>query len=641
MAFRTVLTLLLAFCFISPCIMQAVNASFVTDDTKDIEHIIFNNAEPGLFNSILDLDDNATDDYNNFNYTEIGSLWGDGKYIYPLTPPLYASIPENQTYISFAQIFSLSERTFSGACDMWVRLPFNRDPGISAPYPNTTLWDTGNYTVKIYQLTTGLSNITDLSAGDVEFSYHYGDMIFNRSYSGDGVTDEEYYRGQQLITSEGKYIYFTWLRVSCHLSSLSKYVFFVNWSMGSQDKPMVLYLTEGDSWGDNKAQCWLNTSSNDTIYLPFDLDISVFIREVPHNGLVSVLIEGDAFYRGRIDFNGISTNTYPNYNFVVPVSVDDDNLTIETKVYYTAAAPATYYNYTGAIDGESFIYFTFNVSAGLTLDYVNIVISSNNSHNFLLYLVDSTRGYGWLESGLFASQIYNNTDTAYIFQSSMSLYGYASWDDFKLVQTRFNPILIPFNSTGSPQEDTELIGVTMMIITARLEENIAHETYMLRLRERLKIQLGVALFPLKIIDLALEGLVWVTSSLVKWLRDDWGAAQYLPGWASKLADFIGWIKGAIRWAIGFMIDIAKLVIKYLSYTIYMLSKFIGLFMAILIGILILNGVDAIGRGMKKYNFLEELSKEWTFTQSVLVLMFVILGWIFNIIWGMVNAIIPF
>lgn len=631
MKHRAMIAVFIVSLFFSPIVFQVVSASDLTRGEEVLEEITVSNPMPELFDQLLDLGDNSTDDYNNFNYSEMDGQFGRvGKYVFPLSPPMEFNCPENQTSFTYGTIFNINEKIFSGASEVWFRLPF------MAYYPSLPKLSAGNFTLKLYRLTSSYYNISDVTDNGLEFNKEPA-MVWNRSYVGN-YTDGYYFKEQIATTPDGRQITFYWLRVNAPLTDYCRYAFYLYFEPSFISDIMIrFYITEGDSFGDGIYNSWLNLSTNDTHYLPFDVDLTMLVTDVLHNGLCSVNVTDNRVYRtyltGYNDIIGSSTRL----NVIFPLVVEDANLTVDIRVRYSGGGFEDFLESTGYINGSGYVQLCLNPSShGSIAKNISLALYNNSCNFFLVFTVGHQRGFDAIESGDFSSYLTSGGDWG-ILQSSMPLYTYANFDSFEINNTQFTPVLVPYLSSDNLSQDIDTIGKMNIRILARIDANNYMETQSMILEEKLKLLFGFFMLPIKAIDLMLEALDnWVITPFLNWLKDDPGGT----GVVKAAWDFMTWLADGVSYAVGLFMKIIEAAIEWGSWALYHLSKFFGLMMGVMICILSINAVDAFVRGIIKKDPIKELSLEWERTSRVLIFLFTVLSFLAHIILGVADMLIP-
>ena len=635
MRYMKLYTIFLAFLFLVPFVSSVAEASDLSKQFETITNVQFNNPASAYYNVTANVMDDATNSYNNYLYTGMNTSFNNsGKYIYPLSSPFEVRPDNMVSNISFSTRFSLSNDMYSGISDFWIRLPFTIGVSITTGlHPPANSMPTGNYTVKLYR-GYGNTNISDMNHIDVSLDTD-STVVYDRDYDGNNGNNKYYKAYPSPHTRGDIQLYFVWLRISAPIQSGSNYILYVNNNDG-YNRNYSYFPSNGDSFADNRYGSVLKLGTGDTTYYPIDFDLSIFIIDILHDGLVSYLVDGYGAWSQFYFDNFNSTGVY--FNFICPVMVDNDNITIDTRIFYDGGFD-DYSNETPVIDGKGYAHVSIDPVDGKNIYRIRVLISTTGGNDFIVYLADSYLCEAPLLDNVTSNKypFRINTGSDRYINSGLILYSYISLDPFSLSYEIFHPNIIGYPSTGNILDDLHFISLQSIVLNARDESNQRNHAYSLMMREKLKIMMGLAYWPLKIIDLALEGVAWIGERVWEFVTDRDGLLIDVLDWPTWLKD----LADGIIYAIGLFIEIAETVIQYGPYVLYMSAKILGVFIAISLAVIVLNGVDAVTKDIINGTPFLNLAVEWPKTRSIIGFYLAIATYIALFVFNIVQAVIPF
>lgn len=602
--------LLILFCILSPFIIQTAEASTLSTDEKTLTDIVFNNPNSNYHNTSLDLSNNNTDLYNNYNYTNMSQILGNhGKYITPLTPTINARLPVNKTTLGYASIFTLNEKMYDGASQTWIRLPF--------------YMDFTNINIRVWQLESSDTNITTYNNTAITFNRDVR-LIWNITYT--KTTDfYNFIRWQNITTFDGQDYNFIWVKVNAPLTAVNRYCLQIVIS-NTTAQPTNIYLSEGDSFGDNSFKSWFEMNNNASMFFNFDFDIVLFVENVLHNGLTSVLKPGGDNITGYLDVNNIAgTIQAGDYlNCVIPFNRQKEStnsITLTIILFFSDLTQASWFTTRTDRYNESYIVESNSLALWIGKTIVSANFRFNCSDNITFFLTDDDSQ----TSGEFNTIVRHGKNNTIQEAFNMELYGYFSLDSFQISNTRNEYMLIPYNNPGTPQESLNLIHKTLIRLSVIDANNAYYHTVSHHLENALKIYTGVILFPLKAIDLLIDngGELWTV------LKD------YLPG-----GGFLDWVFTGLENFIGFIYTMSEIIMPYVIYSGYMLVKFVSIMMGLLIGFSIINAAEASTKGLIKKNILKELALEFKRTWKNYLILITIASFILTFMFNLINLAVP-
>jgi hypothetical protein len=613
---------LITILFLYPSISAIADASLMTQENQVFSQILFNQANSEYYTKTIELGNTSSIDYNNFNYTNMSEPFNvNGKYIYPLTPPIKVLWPYTLADITYSSIFTLQETIFDGISEAWIRLPFTME--------NETY-----YEIELHKLDQSNNNLSSMTHDATRLDFEYSSTcIYDKNfyYSHQQID----YKYQNITTTDGITYKFTWLRVNAPITALDTYSIKIR-AHATTAKTVYIYPTAGDTYADGEYNTWINTTYNDTLYLNLDLDTTIFMTNTLHNGITSETARWMGYTEDRqryaitLDDQSILagiTGTGKYLNILMPANIENNGgqtVYMNTSITYTDAShTSSYISFTDRYN-ETYLNDNIALATGKITEHVSITVDTDA--NITIFM---TTDYN--DADTYKTTIIKRGSSEYNMTSTCAPYGYFSIDTFTIDKTQYDVMLIPFNSGPSDQASIGLIRYTYFMIMIRDEQNIVMQSVSLVLQTGLETALAISTLPIKAIDLAIE----YGGELMNQL--DYLLSGTLIG---NALDFFNSMIDGINNMIGYFIEILELVMPYFIYGAYMMAKFIGVFMGIAIGMIVINTADATTKGLIDKNLAERLSIEWKSTTRIFTILLLILGYIFQLIMGMVQEVLP-
>ena len=73
----------------------------------------------------------------------------------------------------------------------------------------------------------------------------------------------------------------------------------------------------------------------------------------------------------------------------------------------------------------------------------------------------------------------------------------------------------------------------------------------------------------------------------------------------------------------------------------MFTKGLAIFLGVSVMLVVINFVDSSGRGLKEGAIFESMAREWPATRGLIVFIITLIAFVYGIVSGFIQAVIPF